>query len=331
MAIELTLCSDNRDTISALLTGEVEPDGIDLTSLVDYPPRRHRRFLRHGEFDVCELSLASYLSCMSKPDEYPFTAIPVYPHKRFRHSFIYKHVEAEIDEPTDLTGKKVGVQSWQTTANVWVRGILQDEYGLDLETVQWYRRKEDDVPISIPDRFDIEKIPGSQGGDAVESPRDMTEMLLDGELDAATDPAYALFNKVVDSDQVELLFDDPIAEEKRYFESSGIHPPMHIVAIRNDVLAEHPWAAVSLFDAFCEARDRCLERNRNPHEHTSLTWAHLHLVEQRKVLGENVWEWGLTEQTQRELNTFIEYSKRQGLIPRRYDPEELFVETTLDL
>jgi len=331
MSIDLTLCSDNRDTISAILTGAVEPRGIDLTTLVDYPPRRHRRFFRHGEFDVCEVSLASYLSSRSHPEEYPFTAIPVYPHKRFRHSFIYTHADAGIDHPTDLAGKKMGVQSWQTTANVWARGILQDQYGLDLESVQWYRRKEDDVPISIPDRFDIQKVPGAQGGDAVEEPKDMKDMLLSGELDAATDPAYALFHAVVESDEAELLFDDPLAEEKRYFERTGIHPPMHVVAIRDEILDADPWVAVSLYDAFCEARDRCLDRNRNPHEHTSLTWAHLHLKDQQEALGPDIWEWGLTEQTRRELNTFIDYANQQGLIPRAYEPEELFVDTTLDV
>lgn len=331
MTLELTLCSDHRDTISALLTGEVEPDGIDLTTLVDYPPRRHRRFLRHGEFDVCEVSLASYLSSRSAPEEYPFTAIPVYPNKKFRHSYIYVHADAGIEEPTDLAGRKVGVQSWQTTANVWARGILQDQYGLDLESVQWYRRKEDDVPVSIPDRFDIRTIEGEHGGDAVESPRDMQEMLFDGDLAAATDPAHSFFNAVVDSDEVELLFDDPLAEEKRYFEETGIHPPMHVVAIRDEILDRHPWVAVSLYDAFCVARDRCYERNRSPHAHTSLNWAHLHLKEMRELMGPDIWEWGLTPRTRRELNTFVEYALDQGLIERSYEPEELFVETVLDV
>ncbi|WP_418281710.1 ABC transporter substrate-binding protein [Halorubrum sp. DTA98] len=325
--LELSLCCDNRDTINALLTGEVEPRGIDLTTLVEYPPRRHRRFFRHGEFDVCEVSLASYLSAMEEPEAYPFTAIPVYPNKRFRHSFVYTHVDSGIDGPADLAGKKMGVQSWQTTANVWARGILGDQYDLDLADVTWYRRKDDDVPISIPDRFDIRPI----GGDAVEETTDMREMLFSGELDAATDPAYSLFNAVLESDEVELLFDDPIAEEKAYFEETGIHPPMHLIAIRDEVLEANPWVAVSLYDAFREARDRCLERNENPHEHTSLTWAHLHLKDQRETLGPDVWEWGLTEKTRRELDTFIRYAQDQGLITRRYEPEELFAETVLDV
>lgn len=327
--IELSFCCDNRDTISSLLTGEVVPRGIDLTTLVEHPPRRHRRFFEHVEFDVCEVSLASYLSSRARPSEYPFTAIPVYPNKRFRHSFLFAHADADLEGPADLGGKKVGVQSWQTTANVWIRGIARDHYGLDLEQVAWYRRREDDVPISIPDRFDIRKIPGEQGGDAIDEPRDMRNMLLSGELDAVMDPSTALFNAVTRSDAAKLLFEDPLEEERQYFEKTGIHPPMHVIAIRDDVLEEHPWVAVSLYDAFCEARDRCLERNESPHEHTSLTWSHLHLRDQRDTLGPDVWEYGLTDKTRRELTTFIEYASNQGLIAEPYEPEELFVDTVL--
>jgi len=331
MTVELTLCGSDSDIMRSLLTGEVQPSGIDLTALTEYPPRRHRRFFRHGEFDICEVSLASYLSSRTDRETYPFTAIPVYPSKRFRHSFFYKHTDAGIDSPADLAGKNVGVQSWQTTANVWVRGITREHYGLDLEDVTWYRRKEDDVPISIPDRFDIREIPGKQDGDAVSDPKDMQEMLFSGELDAAMDPAGSLFHAVRESDSVQLMFDDPIQEERQYYEETGIHPPMHVVAIRDEILEEHPWVAVNVYDAFCAARDKAIERNSSPSTHMTLTWGHLHLSEQRDVLGDDAWEYGLTEKARRELRTFIRYAHNQGLIPRKYDVAELFAEETLDL
>ena len=331
MTLELSLSSYIGDITRPLMTGEIEPDGIDLTTIVEYPPKRHRRFFRHQEFDVAEVSLASYLSSRSDPERYPFTAIPVFPEKKFRHSFFYKHADADVDEPSDLEGKKVGIQSWQTTANVWIRGILQEHYGLDLEAVQWYRRKEDDAKVSIPGRFDIRPIQGPQGGDAVEDPRDFQETFFAGELDAAMDPAGELFNAVVESEEAELFFDDPIAEEQDYFRETGIHPPMHVVAIRDEILDEHPWVAVNVYDAFVESRDRCFERNRSPSAKTSLTWSHLYRHEQNEILGEDAWQYGLTDSTRTELRTFVRYAHDQGLIPRQYDPEELFYETTLEL
>lgn len=331
MGLELSLSSYHADITRPLMTGAVEPEGIDLTTIEEYPPKRHRRFFRHQEFDIAEVSLASYLSSRADPETYPVTAIPVFPEKKFRHSFLYKHCDADLDHPRDLAGAAVGIQSWQTTATVWIRGILQEQYGLDLESVQWYRRRADDAEMSIPDRYDVRPLPGSRAEDAVEDTHDFEEALLSGDLDAAMDPAGSLFNTVVESESAELFFDDPIAEERQYYEQTTIHPPMHVVAIRDEILELHPWVAANVFDAFVESRDRCFERNRSPSAMSSLTWAHLYRHEQRDVLGPAAWEYGLTDATRHELRTFVRYAQDQGLIERQYDPEELFFETTLDL
>ena len=330
MARELTLSSYTADVTRPLMEGGVEPAGIDLTTIVEYPPRRHRRFFRHGEFDAAEVSLASYLAAMDDPKSYPFSAIPVFPERKFRHSFFYAAPDLELSDPAALAGRAVGVQSWQTTANVWLRGALQDQYGLDLEAVTWYRRREDDAETGVPDRFDVRPLPEASD-DAVETTDAFEAALFDGVLDAAMDPAGAVFNRVRESGDVELFFDDPIAEERAYYEETGIYPPMHVVAIRDEVLEADPWVAVSLFDAFVEARDRCFERNRSPSAKTSLAWSHLYRHDQREVLGEDAWAYGLTDRTEHELRTFSRYAREQGVTPREYEPAELFFETTLHL
>ncbi|MDR5671994.1 ABC-type nitrate/sulfonate/bicarbonate transportsystem, periplasmic component [Halalkaliarchaeum sp. AArc-CO] len=328
MAVELTLSCDDTDLTRALLSGEVDPDGIDLATDTTYPPRRHRRFCRTDAYDVAELCLASYVASRSDPDRYPFTALPVYPSKTFRHAFFYKHVGADVNAPADLAGKTVGVQSWQTAANVWMRGIAREHHGLDLEDVTWYRRRQDDVERPVPDRFEVRPVPGSQDGDAIEEPRDMRELLFAGELDAVMDPSGSLLEAVFEADDVKFVFDDPLAAERAYYEETRIHPIMHVVAIRDDVLEAHPWVAKSVYEVFCEARDLGLDRVRRPSYNMSLTWAHLHRLEQRDIMGpgEDVWEYGLTDRTRRELAKFLEYAHEQGIADREYEPEELFVD-----
>jgi len=331
MTLELSLSVGDMDTVQPLLAGDVEPEGIDLTPISEYPPKRHRRFFRHGEFDIAEVCIASYVSSMDRGEEFPYTAIPVFPNRKFRLAFFYKNADADIEEPSDLEGKKVGTQSWQTTADVWVRGIAQEHYDLDLTEVEWYRRREDDVPIDVPDRFDIQRVPGKQGGDAIYEPRDMQDMLFSGELDAAMDPSGSLFRAVCRNDEAEFMFDDPQAEEIEFFEKTGLHPMMHTVAIRDEILEEHPWVAVNVYDAFSEALEQCIRRNVSPSSHTSLTWNHLHFKEQHELLGEDAWEYGLRPKTRKELRTFVGYAHDQGLIDQEYGVEELFFETTHDL
>ena len=330
MSITLSFCGSDGDFTRPLLTGDIEPDGIDLLPMTEHPPRRHRRFFRSGEFDVCEVSLASYLSSVGDP-EYPFTAIPVFPSRRFRHSFVYTQADADVESPADLAGGTVGTQSWQTTATVWLRGIFDEHHSLNPETITWVRRREDDVPIDIPDRFEVRSVPGDSVTDAVEQPRTLRDLLVEGELDAVMDPSGSLFHDVVESDGIDFLFSDPKARERQYFAETGIYPIMHTVAIRDDILETHPWVAVNLYDAFCAARDLGLERARSPSTHMALAWGHIEAARQRTTLGpgEDVWEYGLTDTNQLVLETFIEYAAEQGLIAQEYDPDAMFVDSTL--
>lgn len=327
MTASLTLSCDDSDITRALVTGEVSPTDVELDVDLTYPPKRHRQFCRTDAYDVAELCLASSLAAQEEDVMDPFTAIPVFPSKTFRHAFFYTRSDADIDEPSDLEGGDVGIQSWQTAANVWMRGILQEHYGLDLESVRWHRRREDDVPRSIPDRYDVRSVSGPQGGDAIESPRDLTNRLLDGDLDAVMDPAGSLLERAWTDDELAFVFDDPMNEEKRYYERTGIVPIMHVVAIRDRVLEADPTIAGRIFDAFVRARDRGLERVRRPSYTMSLVWAHLHRLEQQSVLGpgETVWEYGLTERNRRAFETFARYAHQQGIIDRQYDPEDVFV------
>jgi len=127
--LHLTLATGDYESIRALKEGTVKADGIERTVLTDMTSDiRHWRMLRNREFDVAELSMSNYL--MAKYTGLPFVAIPVFLHRRFRHGFVYVNTGRGITEPTDLIGKKVGLRNFQATANLWIRGILEHEYGV---------------------------------------------------------------------------------------------------------------------------------------------------------------------------------------------------------
>ena len=135
--LRLTFACWSYDRTGALAIGSVAPEGIDLNCL-DLPVEEtFFRMLRHREFDVAEMSLSSYSVTLARDDP-PFIAIPVFPSRMFRHSCIFVSEKSGIREPKDLVGKRIGTPEYQMTAPVWIRGILQDEYGVDPAGVTYH-------------------------------------------------------------------------------------------------------------------------------------------------------------------------------------------------
>lgn len=319
MTLDLTFAGGDYDLTAPLMNGRVEPQGVDLTSVTYSSATRHWRMMQHQEFDVCELSLAYYLASRADPETYAFTAIPVFPHRLFRHSYIFTHAGSDVDDPGDFAGGAVGLKNWQATSGVWMRGIAQEAYGLDLSEVTWYVDLEEDVPLSTSERYDIRETPP---GTNVE------EMLLAGDLDGAMYPV--IMDSVRDPEaNAERVFPDYPAVEREYYERTGIFPPMHTVVIRDRVLEEHPWVAVNVYEAFEEARSRSLERLADPRS-TGFVWPNHYYEAEREVFGESPWQYGLTPDNRTALTTLQQYAREQEIVPHAYDLEDLFVESTLD-
>jgi 4,5-dihydroxyphthalate decarboxylase len=336
MVVDLTLACTKYDWTRPLWDGEVKPEGIDL-HLVDYHnPERFSRMIKHEEFDICEMSWGSYLASRAHEDDYPFTAIPVFPYRKFRHSFIYKRADDDLDL-SDLDGKDVGLLHWQTTTAIWQRGIAAERYGVDLESVTWHATKSegDIVPLTVPDRYDV--IHDHRDGSTADV---FASMLRDGEIDAAfaTSPidARVVGGRHDDTERgastatadVERIFEDSMAVEEEYYRETGIFPPMHTVVISDDVLDSYPWVANKVYEAFDRALSLCMERLTKP-RWFPLAWANQHVERQREVLGSNPWEYGLTEDNRAALSKLQGYAATQGIIPGPYEYDELFVESTL--
>lgn len=316
--VHLSLACGDYDLNRGLIDGTVRPQGVDLTVLTAPSPERHWRMGHHLEFDACEFSLATYLMLHARAAD-PFVAIPVFPHRRFRHSFIFVNAAAGVREPKDLEGRRVGLRAWQTTAGLWCRGILQDDYGVDLGSIRWVTQDEEDVAFDAPPGLLLERVPD---GDTV------TARLIRGELDALIYPEVPASIRAGDP-RVTRLFNDAKAREIDWFRRTGLFPIMHTVILQRRVVEEHPWVAVSLLDAFRASKDRAFARLEDPRA-TSLAWVSDLLDEQRTVLGHDPWCFAFGPNRE-NLATAIRWAHEQGLIDHPFPPEDLFVPSTLDV
>jgi 4,5-dihydroxyphthalate decarboxylase len=323
MTIPLALACRPYDRTMALASGQVRPKGIDLTFLPMTIEEIFWRMNRHQEFDASEMSMSSYMIRRSRGDD-SFTAIPVFTSRFFRHNGIFVHAGAGIEKPEDLKGKRVGVPEYQLTAIVWVRGILEDDYGVSPSDIHWVRGGQEQ-----PGR--VEKlavnIPGVQISD-IDETQTLSAMLAAGEIDAFIGPFTP---STFDGVRVKRLFPNFREVEMDYYRRTSIFPIMHCVAIRKAVLEQYPWVARSLFDAFQESKDFVLNEYRNTSALTAtVPWLLAELEATRAVMGDDFWQYGLTESNRKTLEVLARYSYSQGLAARAVTVDELFAASTLD-
>lgn len=313
--LKLTLACGDYEIIRALKEGQVEPDGIDLTLLTTLDSTtRHWRFLRNQEFDAAELSCSSYL--VAKDQNMPFDAIPVFLHRRFRHGFAFINTGKNITSPQDLIGKKIGVKSFQVTAVLWMRGILEHEYGVPHKSIEWFAEYDEDVEFVPPPDLKLHRLADDQSCE---------DMLVSGELDAVlhADLIWPITQK---HPAVARLWPDYKTEEQNYFRKTGIFPIMHVMGIKREIVEKHPWVPIELYKAFDAAKTLGMERMENPRV-APLAWYREAWEEQEALLGSDPWEYGLSEQNRTSLETLAGYSHEQGLTKRLLTLDEMFVAT----
>ena len=320
MSLQLTIACGDYDRTHPLIDGSIKPEGIELNWLVLPHLEIWTRMLNYYDFDASEISLSSYIT--SRTLGKPLTAIPVFPARAFRHSYIFINTKSGIREPKDLMGMRVGLGEFQQTATVWMRGILQHEYGVKLEEIEWYLwTARPRMEMELPKRYKVKHIPPDRKPD---------QMFFNGELDAIMVPSLfpALFNP---PSHIRRLFENSPKVEAEYFKKTGIFPIMHSVALRQDVWEEHPWIARSLFKAFQRAKEDAYARLKDlsPYK-ISLAWFRGPAEEQQQILGDDPWPYGL-EKNRHVVETLATYLYEQGLAEKKLTPEELFAPNTLDL
>ena len=311
--LALSFACGDYEIMRALKEGVVRPEGIELTVLTDMAPSsRHWRFLRGREFDVAEVSGSGYVAARDR--DLPFRAIPVFPHRRFRHGFIFVNTAKGIAKPTDLIGRKVGTKGYLFTAGLWMRGILEHDYGVPHKSIKWLSELDEDVEFIPPPGLDITQVPQD---------RSLEDMLVAGEIDALLSPDL-IWPLTAGDPRASRLFPNYKHEEITFYRRTGIFPIMHVVGIQKEIVERHPWVATNLFKAFEQAKSLAMERMENPRI-VPLAWYRESWEEQEQILGKDPWEYGLGERIARNFERLVTYSHEQGLIGRRLSLDELFL------
>jgi 4,5-dihydroxyphthalate decarboxylase len=322
--LNLSVAVRDYDRTRPLTDGSVQIDGVDPVYMALDPEEIFFRAFRHAEFDICELSMSSFTVKTVQGDN-PYVGVPVFVSRAFRHTSFYVRTD-RIRKPADLKGRKVGVPEYQLTANVWARAVLEDEYGVKPSDVHWIRGgleeagRPEKIAIKLPP--DVRLEPAPEG-------RTLSSMLESGEIDAFIGPRVpSCFER--GHPQVGWLFSDPIAAAKEYFKRTRIFPIMHIVGVRREIVARHPWLPAAVLKAFEKAKTIALERLAD----TSSTKVTLPFVEEqlhgaRKLMGDDFWSYGV-DGNRHVLEAFLRHHHKQGLSPRLVTVEELFHPTTFE-
>jgi 4,5-dihydroxyphthalate decarboxylase len=317
MALKLSMTCAEYDRSRPLIDGLVKPRDIDLEIHVNSDDRSRQRDVREGKFDIGEFFTGIYMADL----EYQtlgLTAIPIFVKRMFRHSYIYINKHSGIGSPRDLHGKRIGVQTWFTTTALWARGILADEYGVDLSSITWVANWNEKIGHwQPPPWLRLEIAP--QGAK-------LHDLLIDGKIDAGiTTETWAPFGH----SDIEFLIPHYAQEERAYYRKTRFFPIQHTLVIKTAVLEKYPWVAMSMFDAWQESKQQCyrwLERQR---VHMTALWYRSLWEEERAITGADPYVWGF-KNTRAEVDKMLEYTYRQGLVSRRFQPEDMFHPSMLE-
>ncbi|HZT08581.1 MAG TPA: ABC transporter substrate-binding protein [Chloroflexota bacterium] len=294
----------------ALKDGSIAPQGITLDHVEVTPIiAAFRRMIRNEEFDISEMAISTYIC--AKAFNKPFTAIPIFPLRSFQHGSILVNTRSRVSQPTDLEGKRVGVRAYTVTGGIWVRGILANEYGVDLSKITWV----------VPDEEHVQEFKLPRNVQKVAPETDLKELLLSGDI------AAAIGTGPIDSPDVAPLIPNAQDAAISFFRRTGVYPINHMVVVKNSVLKDHGWVTTALFDAFARAKREYLQRLNTA---TDLTPQDENVVKLKGMVGPDPFPYGVAA-NRATLSTMIRYNVEQGVIPRRYEVEELFAPNTLSM
>lgn len=330
--LKLKIAGYDYDRVKALIDGDVEIENCAITFEISSIGEMNTHIFNGPQTRaVTEIGLHPFMLAYDNDGFRDYTLIPVFPLRVFRHKSIYIRTDRGIETPEDLRGKKIATPGYSSSSLTWIRGIVQDEYGVTPKDVHWVISASDSTAKAsggpskqenvIPNGLSV--ITGPAG-------KDESDLLESGEVDAlfhAAEPrAYTEGHP-----KVARLFPDSRRTEQAYYSKTGIFPIMHAVAIKKAVLEKNPWLIEAVFNAYSQAKQSTYDYlNKSAWYKTTLPWVSQELEATRALMGKNFWTYGI-DSNRKTLETFFRYSYEQGLCSRTLSIEELFHSSSLHL
>jgi 4,5-dihydroxyphthalate decarboxylase len=285
-----TLLGDYPHT-RALKTGAIASPNVSLAFAdVAVPNKAFKRVVRNIEFDVAELAIMTFL--IARAHGKPLVLIPAVMFSRFQHHYLIYNADRGLVTPASLAGKRVGVRSYTTTTAAWIRGVLADDYAVDLDQIRWMTLEEPHV-AEYRDPPTVERAPAGSN---------LVAMLLDGRIDAAiVDPVPA-------DPRVKTVVPDPPAAAEAWEERHQALQVNHLVVVRESLTRSNPEAVREVYRLLVESK-KAAGIAPGPADSTPFG----------------------VENNRRNLEVAIDYAHQQRLIPRRFAVDELFDDVTRSL
>jgi 4,5-dihydroxyphthalate decarboxylase len=331
--LKLSFAMNPYDRMLPLISGEVKPDGITLeyAGMPGAVPRVFYEQIKFQRYDISEMSMSSYLRMRSI--KWPYRMLPVFHNRSFSYSYIHIRRNSGIRQghPEDLRGKRIGIGDYQQSVGLWTRGIMQMEFGLKPEDMIWYQERGQHFSHTGASREAGLEIPPSVKLQYANT--DFNTMFLKGELDANTGTSLdggKGFVSAIDRKRPEsaadpdliTLFPDPKEEAIRFFKKTGVYPPHHTTVVRESILEEHPWVAISLMEAFEESKRIATQRlHQSPP--TLLVFGQHYLREIDEIFGPDPMQYGIKANA-KAFDMVQTFSVQQGLTKQKQPLEEIF-------
>jgi len=331
--LSLSFAMTPYDRVLPLINGEVKPDGItlDYMGMPGAVPRVFYEQIKFQRYDVSEMSISSFLRMRSIG--WPYRMLPVFHNRNFSYTYIHIRKNSGIRQghPEDLKRKRVGIGDYQQSLGLWTRGILQMEFGIKPEDMVWYQERSEhfshtgasaEAGLIVPEKVELHY-----------AKTDFSTMYHKGELDASLGLSLGL-GRVAGSGidrirpdssentDIVTLFPDPREEAIRFFKKTGIYPPHHTTVVRESILDEHPWVAISLMEAFEESKRIAIERLRQLPP-TLMVFGQHYLKELNEVFGPDPYQYGIKANAE-AFDTVQTFSVQQGLTKQKQPLDEIF-------
>lgn len=306
-AVTLKIAIGPYEHVRALRDGSVRSERVRFDFIeVDPITRAFRRMARDLEFDVSEMAITTH--ALAHAFQKPITALPIVLSRGFHHGAIVCTHASTIRGPADLVGRKVGVRAWSQTTGVWVRGILNSEYGIEAAAMTTVTEED----AHVREYQDPPHVVRAAAG------KTLRGMLLAGEIDAAI-----ALRPAADPKEVRTVIPDAGAAAAQWYRKTGVYPVNHVVSIKTDLLREHPWLGAELLSLFTAAKERA--RGEAPAPAPARDSAEERL---RALVGDDILPYGMAR-NRAGIEMLLRFAAEQTLTPRVYRPEEVFDPGTL--